>query len=63
MRGQITQLIKKDCGFVRGIDGKMYWFGFYDGAKSGDIVEFEGAEDEKGYLATQMRTVDYAPML
>lgn len=63
MRGQIACLVKKDCGFIRGIDGKMYWFGFYANAKSGDIVEFEGGEDEKGYLATKLQTVDYAPML
>ena len=62
MRGQITHLIKKDCGFVRGIDGKMYWFDSHKDAKCGDIVEFEGTEDEKGYLVTQMQTVDSSRM-
>ena len=64
MRGQINYLQvktskpKKSYGFIRGIDGKMYWFSLNmaKGVSVGDIVEFEGAEDEKGYYATQIQT-------
>ena len=71
MRGQIAFLKMKSgqrknnsYGFIRGIDGKMYWF-LLDGVKDmglGNIVEFEGVEDEKGYVAKQIQMLEKAAM-
>ncbi len=61
MRGQINYVTTdasrplNNYGFVRGTDGRMYWFYLVNANISvNDVVEFEAAEDEKGYFAKQL---------
>ena len=46
---------RKD-GFINGEDGKMYWFSLNNlrQVKVGDVVNFTGGSDEKGYIASQV---------
>ena len=59
MRGLITYLDSAPSnntnGFIYGTDGRMYWFSLMGiTVKCGDIVKFQGEEDEKGYIAKRV---------
>lgn len=62
MRGLVDYVHVKDSretienGFINGEDGKMYWFSLDNTCqvKEGDIVNFTGGSDEKGYIASQV---------
>lgn len=68
MRGRISYLESsisgKTHGFIRGFDGRSYWFLFTrdNNVNCGDDVLFEGARDEKGYVATLVQTVNHTPL-
>ena len=50
---------KSKYGFINGEDGKMYWFSLDNlrNLKVGDTVSFNGGEDEKGYIASQVSII------
>ena len=50
----------RSYGFIHGVDGEMYWFSLRDindDIKVGDEVSFEGEENGKGFVASEVRLI------
>ena len=48
-----TKKEHKSYGFIDGYDGESYWFSLKgcENVKVGDEVEFEGARNDRGFVA------------
>ena len=66
MIGMVTKMVfkkskpRKSYGFIDGCDGESYWFSLngVEGIELGMEVKFEGARNEKGYVAFNVRPID-----